>query len=282
MFFGRKITKWVDYGSPMDVVYLDFQKAFDKVPHQRFLLKLKAHGIGNDVINYIEEWLTHRRQRVIVDGEVSNWKSVLSGVPQGSVLDDEISNWKSVLSGVPHGTVLVPILILIYINDLEDDMSSKLLKFADDTKVFRRVTNVTDKQCLQDDLDKLVEWSEKWQMVFKFGRCKCIHIGHGNMDEEYKMGDVVRLLQCGLTTLATRRLRVDQIEVFKIMNGYEDIDRNMFFKLKEGSRTRGHNAALVKEQCKLDMRKYSFSQRVINEWNKLPNNRVNASSVNNV
>ena len=53
----------------MDVVYLDFQKAFDKVPHQRLLLKLKAHGIGNDVINWIKKWLTHRRQRVIVDGE---------------------------------------------------------------------------------------------------------------------------------------------------------------------------------------------------------------------
>ena len=88
-----------------------------------------------------------------------------------------------------------------------------------------------------------------------------------------------RLLQCGLTTLETRRLRGDQIEVFKIVNGYEDVDRNMFFKLKEGSRTRGHKAALVKEQCRLGMRKYSFSQRVINEWNKFPN-RGNASSVN--
>ena len=89
-----------------------------------------------------------------------------------------------------------------------------------------------------------------------------------------------RLLQCGLITLQTRRLRGDQIEVFKIVNGYEVVDRNMFFKLKEGSRTRGHKAALVKDQCRLDMRKYSFSQRVINEWNKLPNDCVNASSEN--
>ena len=62
------------------------------------------------------------------------------------------------------------------------------------------------------------------------------------------------LLECGLTTLETRKLRGDQIEVFKMVN--EDIDRNMFFKLKEGSTTRGHKAALVKEQCRLDMRKY--------------------------
>ena len=89
-----------------------------------------------------------------------------------------------------------------------------------------------------------------------------------------------RLLQRSLTTLETRRLRGDQVEMFKIVSGYEDVDRNMFFKLKEDSRTRGQKAALVKEQCRLDMRKYSFSQRVINEWNKLPNDCVNASSVN--
>ena len=84
--FLEEITKWVDDGSPVDVVYLDFQKAFDKVSHQRLLLKLNAHG----VINWIEKWLIHRRQRVIVDGEISNWKLVLSGVPQGSVLGPKL------------------------------------------------------------------------------------------------------------------------------------------------------------------------------------------------
>ena len=119
-------------------------------------------------------------------------------VRPGTLVELIISNWKSVLSAVPQGSVLGPILFLyiyiyiyIYINDLEDDISSKVLKFADDTKVFRKVTNDTDKQSLQDDLDKLVKWSEKWQMLLHFGKCKCIHIGHGNMDEEYKMGDAV-------------------------------------------------------------------------------------------
>ena len=60
LVFLEEITKWVDDGSSVDIVYLDFQKAFDKVSHQRLLLKLKAHG--NDVINWIEKWLTHRRQ----------------------------------------------------------------------------------------------------------------------------------------------------------------------------------------------------------------------------
>ena len=359
--FLEEITKWIDVGSPVDIIYLDFQKAFDKVPHQRLLLKLKAHGIGDSITDWIEQWLTDRRQRVVVDGEVSNWKSVLSGVPQGSVLG--------------------PILFLIYINDLDDSITSNVLKFADDTKLFRKVNTDGDKQHLQNDLDRLVKWSEKWQMLFNFGKCKCLHTGHGNLNVNYKMGDTVlgttvkekdlgvtispdmkvseqcgiaaskgnqilglirrnitykgkkliiplykaivrphleyciqawrpyrkkdidtleriqrratkiipelrdlsyeeRLKEFGLTTLETRRLRGDQIEVFKILNGHENIDRNMFFSLKKDSRTRGHEVKLVKDQCRLDIRKHSFSQRTINEWNKLSTDCVTVSSVN--
>ena len=105
------------------------------MPHQRLLLKLKARGIGNGMINWIEKWFIDSRQRVVVDGEVSNWKSVLSGVLQRSVLG--------------------PILFLIYINDLDDDITSKVLTFADDTKVFRKIKSDADRQHLQDDLNKL-------------------------------------------------------------------------------------------------------------------------------
>ena len=83
--FCEEITKLVDEGSPVDVIYLDFQKAFDKVPHQRRIIKLKSHGMGNSIINWIEQWLKDRRQRVVVDGEVSSWKPVFSGVHHGSV-----------------------------------------------------------------------------------------------------------------------------------------------------------------------------------------------------
>ena len=76
----------MDDGSPVDIIYLDFQKAFDKVPHQRLISKLKSHGMANSIINWIEQWLKDRRQRVVVDGEVSGWKSVLRRVPQGYVL----------------------------------------------------------------------------------------------------------------------------------------------------------------------------------------------------
>ena len=158
VMFLEEITKWVDDGSPVDVIYLDFQKAFDKVPHQRLISKLKSHSMGNSIINWIEQWLTDRRQRVVVDGEVSSWKPVLSGVPQGSVLG--------------------PILFVVYINDLEEGVSGKILKFADDTKLCRKVKEIGDKQNLQDDIDKLVKWSEKWQIFFfNFGKCKCLHTG---------------------------------------------------------------------------------------------------------
>ena len=89
-----------------------------------------------------------------------------------------------------------------------------------------------------------------------------------------------RLKECGLTTLETRRLRGDQIEVFKILKGYENIDSNIFFKIKENKITRGHNFTLVKKQSRLDVRKFSFSQRSINVWNKLSTECVHASSVN--
>ena len=89
-----------------------------------------------------------------------------------------------------------------------------------------------------------------------------------------------RLTEYGLTTLETRRLRGDQIEVFKILNGYGNIYRNMFLSVKNDSRTRGHEVKLVKDQCKLDIRKYSFSQSTVNEWNKLSTDCITASSVN--
>ena len=90
----------------------------------------------------------------------------------------------------------------------------------------------------------------------------------------------MRLKECGLTPLETMRLRGYQIEVFKILNGYENIDRNIVFTVKEERRTRGHGVTLAKKQCRLDIRKCSFSQRTVNEWNRLSADCVGASSVN--
>ena len=128
--------------------------------------------MGNNIINWIGQWLNDRRQRVVVDGEVSSWKPVLSGVPQGSVLG--------------------PILFLVYINDLKEGVTGNILTFADYTKLFRKTKEIGDKQNLQDDIDKFVRWSEKWQMLlFNFGKCKCLHIGPGNTGMNYEMGGTI-------------------------------------------------------------------------------------------
>ena len=80
---------------------------------------------------------------------------------------------------------------MIYINDSDDNIISNVLKLANDTNVFRKVNNDCDKQHLQNDLDKLVKWSEKWLLLFNFGKCKCLHTGHWNLDINYNMGDTV-------------------------------------------------------------------------------------------
>ncbi len=84
--FFEDVTGKIDKGEPVDVVYLDFQKAFDKVPHKRLACKVKAHGIGGKVLTWIENWLADRKQRIGINGSFSEWQAVTNGVPQGSVL----------------------------------------------------------------------------------------------------------------------------------------------------------------------------------------------------
>ena len=107
------------------------------------------------------------------------------------VVDGEVSSWKSVLSGVPQGSVLGPILFLVHINGLEEGATGNILKFADDTKLFRKVKEIGDTFFLQDDIDTLVKWSEKWQMLFNFGKCKCLPTGPGNTGMNYEMGGTI-------------------------------------------------------------------------------------------
>ena len=360
------VSKILDEGVPVDVIYLDFQKAFDKVPHSKLILKLENIGIRGRLLNWIREWLRDTKQRVVLNGECSNWESVLSGVPQGSVLG--------------------PILFTIYINDLDEGLVNRILKFADDAKLMSRVGKQEEVELLQEDLNRLGNWSSEWGMSFNSEKCKIMHIGTNNQKwdmslqgktlgevkvEKYlgilicndfkvaaqcaaaakkgyqilgmmnrsfscKSKDVLlplykslvrpyldyciqawrphlkkdvellervqrrgtkmirecrelsyleRLKVCGLTTLETRRVRADLIEVYKIVNKLEGLNEEDFFlrgnygdTMRRG--TRGNSIKLYKKGFRLDVAKYSFGNRVVNDWNLLPDSVIVAQSLN--
>ena len=139
LYFMEIVTKQVDKGLPVDVVYLDSSKDFDKVSHNRLINKIKAHGIGCFVANWIESWLSNRYQRVVLNGYMSDCLPVLSGVPQGSVL----------------GHILyICILYIFYVN-----LSRYTLKFADDVKAFSEESSLDKVASQQSDDDKLYKWS---------------------------------------------------------------------------------------------------------------------------
>ena len=171
--FLETATKLVDEGKSLDIIYLDFAKAFDLVPRLRLIEKLKAHGVGGGLLKWISAWLSDRKQRVVLNGKASSWVRVTSGVPQGSILG--------------------PILFAIFINDLDVNVANKvdlLSKFADDTKVGHAVVTVEDSNVLQAALDTLCAWADKWQMRFNVDKCHVIHVGKNNKEFVYHMNGV--------------------------------------------------------------------------------------------
>ena len=158
--FYRKVFEAADNDDNYDVIFLDFSKAFDRVPHQKLISKVKAHGIDGYVYNWIKAWLNCREQRVQLNGSKSKWESVISGVPQGSVLG--------------------PLLFIIYINDLDSGISSDISKFADDTKVGRKIQSRQEENSLQEDFDKMYQWSQICQMDFNISKCNTLYVGWKN------------------------------------------------------------------------------------------------------
>ena len=151
------VHDWItamDNKSQIDAILLDFAKAFDKVPHKRLLSKLAFYGITGNTKNWIKSFLSHRKQRVSVNGALSDNTCVTSGVPQGSVLG----------SG----------LFLLYINDINNNIQSPIRLFADDSIIYRIIKYETDNNTLQSDLIQLQTWSNKLQMEFNIP--KCVHL----------------------------------------------------------------------------------------------------------
>ena len=356
-------TLWDDNNISFDAAFLDFQKAFDSVPHCRLVYKLKKLGIQGNLLNWIEDFLSDRRQKVIVNGAESDWKNVTSGVPQGSVIG--------------------PLLFICYINDLPYILDDCLCKiFADDCKIYNKVGSQEDQDAMRRNLLHLLDWSDEYMLYFNVNKCKIMHFGRNNpknsysmknqelqeTDEEIDLGVVVnsdltftshidrsiskanqalgivrrtfsylseelfrniyltyirphieycaqvwspylrgdieklekfqrratklvptlselpyeeRLARLQIPTLESRRSRGDLIEAFKILKGHENVDRDRFFQSRVYARElRGNNHMLQKQNVNKEKRKNVFSQRVVNEWNSLPNDVIEATSVN--
>ena len=103
-------------------------------------------------------------------------------------INGKVSGWADVRSGVPQGSVLGPLLFLIFINDIDDGIISKIWKFADDSKICYKLCNEADAEIIRGDLKKLFQWSEDWQMLFNVDKCIVLHMGSRNQRGRYEMG----------------------------------------------------------------------------------------------
>ena len=144
--FLEDITEAVDNGDEVDIIHLDFCKAFDKVPHKRLLKKIEGYGIKGQILKWIEAFLSNRKQRVMINGSFSEWRPVTSGIPQGSVLG--------------------PILFIIYISDLPEVIKCYIKLYADDAKAYSVVNYQPQKVEVQYDVRKSEIWSIDWQMFY--------------------------------------------------------------------------------------------------------------------
>ena len=151
------IGRALDRGAEIDLIYLDITRAFDTVCHFHLLRKLQDLGISGSLFRWLSDYLSSRRQRVVLNGRSSRWECVLSGVPQGSVLG--------------------PILFILFINDLADCFSaSKIAMFADDTKCYKVIDTLNDVTCLQQDLHSISTWACDNELSFQPVKCENLRI----------------------------------------------------------------------------------------------------------
>ena len=145
------------------------EKAFDRVPHKRLVIKLDWQGIRGNVLRWVENILANCFHRVAIQYNFG---------------------WLPVHSGVPQGSVVGPVLFIIYINDLVANLESQASLFADDAKIYRIISTAQDTEILRSDMVGLKEWSSKWLLTFNSAKCKVVHFGRQNTRSDYTLNGV--------------------------------------------------------------------------------------------
>ncbi len=358
---NNDITKLLDEGNCVDLITIDFSKAFDKISHSKLLHKLDKYGICSNVHNWINSFLKNRSFRVSVGDCFSKSYDIPSSVPQGSKLG--------------------PLMFLLYVNDISDLFKyAKIKMYADDLSIYAPVNNENDNMALQNELDKLCKWCAIWSLSINYKKCNLIHMGYNNPNLPYHLNDTLlsvsncerilgvlvddnlsfsdhiyscvkkanrisnlilanvynlensllidlyktycrpyldyvstvysphylqlidviesvqrhftkrlhglknmsyieRMQMFNLESLELRRLRTDLILLYKILHGYINTSLYGEFVYNRVRETRGHTFKLVKNHVRLDVRKFSFTCRVIDVWNSLNSEVVSSSNV---
>ena len=151
------ILKNLAEGNNADVVYLDFSKCFDKIDIGMLCHKLKQNGISSKLGLWLYNFLTKRKQFIISKEAISSPSSVISGIPQG--------------------TVLGPVLFLLFISDMNNNIESIASMFADDTRVLGNIASEEDVEKLQSDLEKIYKWAENNNMLFNNNKFEVLRYG---------------------------------------------------------------------------------------------------------
>jgi hypothetical protein len=211
-------TEILEKGDKVDTIYLDFKKAFDTVPHERLIQKLKCYGFNEKIVQWNKDFLSDRTHQVVVQGATSSPARVKSGIPQGSVMG--------------------PLLFVIYINDLPDKIKTNVKLFADDTKIYNSIGKPKDCESLQDDLSYLEEWSNLWLLKFHPDKCSVLKVGKNTTQHDYKLeGTTLKVVDSekdlGVTTDPELKFREHINDKVNTANKIAGIIRRLFKNLDE-------------------------------------------------